>query len=162
NGRRRRSTCPSARCALGRACAERFCRQMSLCMWNSSMRNPLSRRELLRASSTGFGALALAALLANETSATPPAADALAPKPPQFRARAKRVISLFMHGGPSQVDTFDYKPLLARDHGKPLPFAKPRVVSSETGNLLQSPFKFRQYSQCGAWASEIFPHIGSV
>jgi hypothetical protein len=64
-----------------------------------------------------------------------------------------------MHGGPSQVDTFDYKPLLARDDGKPLPFAKPRVFSSQTGNLLASPWKFRQHGQCGAWVSELFPHV---
>jgi hypothetical protein len=69
------------------------------------------------------------------------------------------VIFLFMHGGPSQVDTFDYKPLLERDHGKPLPFAKPRVVSSATGNLLRSPWKFRQYGKSGAWVSELFPHL---
>ena len=60
---------------------------------------------------------------------------------PHFPAKAKRVIFLFMHGGPSQVDTFDHKPLLDRDHGKPLPFAKPRVVSGKTGNLLRSPFQ---------------------
>jgi hypothetical protein len=64
-----------------------------------------------------------------------------------------------MHGGPSQVDTFDYKPLLERDHGKPLPFAKPRIVSSETGNLLRSPWKFRQHGESGAWVSELFPAI---
>ncbi len=67
-----------------------------------------------------------------------------------------------MHGGPSQVDTFDYKPLLTRDHGKPLPFAKPRVVSSETGNLLASPWKFTQHGQSGAWVSELFPHVAGV
>src|SRR5262249_1289322 len=66
---------------------------------------------------------------------------------------------LFMHGGPSQVDTFDYKPLLTRDHGKPLPFAKPRVVSSQTGNLLRSPWKFQQHGQCGRWVGELFPHV---
>jgi hypothetical protein len=64
-----------------------------------------------------------------------------------------------MHGGPSQVDTFDYKPLLERDDGKPLPFPKPRVVSSATGNLLRSPWKFQQHGQSGAWVSEIFPHV---
>jgi hypothetical protein len=64
-----------------------------------------------------------------------------------------------MHGGPSQVDTFDYKPLLQRDSGKPLPFAKPRVVSAETGNLLGSPWKFRRHGQSGAWVSELFPHV---
>ena len=70
------------------------------------------------------------------------APDPLAVKAPHFPARAKRVIFLFMHGGPSQMDTFDYKPLLKRDHGKPLPFARPKVVSSETFNLLQSPWAF--------------------
>jgi len=67
----------------------------------------------------------------------------LAARPPHFAPKAKRVIFLFMHGGPSQMDTFDYKPLLNRDHGKPLPFAKPRVVSAETGNLLRSPLHVR-------------------
>jgi hypothetical protein len=64
------------------------------------------------------------------------------------------VIFLFMHGGPSQVDTFDYKPLLIRDHGKPLPFARPKVVSSETFNLLKSPWAFKQYGESGAWVSD--------
>ena len=114
----------------------------------------LSRREMLRTCSAGFGNLALASLLADESQANP-----LASKPPHRTPRAKQVIFLFMHGGPSQVDTFDYKPLLARDHGKPLPFAKPRVVSGKTGNLLKSPFRFRQHGQCGAWVSELFPHV---
>src|SRR5262245_3878599 len=114
----------------------------------------LTRRELLRQSSIGFGSLALAALLGDDAMANP-----LANRQPHFSARAKRVIFLFMHGGPSQVDTLDYKPLLARDHGKPLPFAKPRVVSGETGNLLKSPFRFRQYGQSGAYVSELFPHL---
>ncbi len=119
----------------------------------------LTRREMLRASSAGFGSLALAGLLTEQTRAdernTP-----LAPKAPHFPAKARRVIFLFMHGGPSQVDTFDYKPLLERDHGKPLPFDKPRVVSSQTGNLLKSPWKFRQYGQSGAWVSDLFPQVG--
>jgi hypothetical protein len=122
--------------------------------WNPPSR-PLSRRELLRLSCAGFGGLALAALLGEEARA----ADPLAPRAPHFTPRAKRVLFLFMHGGPSQVDTFDYKPLLERDDGKPLPFAKPRVVSSETGNLLRSPWQFRQYGQSGAWVSELFPHL---
>ena len=78
---------------------------------------------------------------------------------PHFPARAKRVIFLFMHGGPSQVDTFDHKPLLERDHGKPLPFAKPRVRSGQTGNLLRSPFRFQQYGESGIAVSELFPHL---
>ena len=95
----------------------------------------LTRRDMLRVSSAGFGSLALASLLQEEASAAGP----LAPRKPHFPARAKQVIFLFMHGGPSQVDTFDYKPLLERDHGKPLPFSKPRVFSAMTGNLLKSP-----------------------
>ena len=124
--------------------------------WNSYLNQTLSRRDLLKVSSAGFGSLALAGLLAQDE-ARAASADPLAIKAPHFPARAKRVIFLFMHGGPSQVDTFDYKPLLKRDHGKPLPFARPKVVSSETFNLLQSPWAFKQYGQSGAWVSDLFP-----
>jgi Protein of unknown function (DUF1501) len=136
-----------------------------------------SRREMLRVGGAGFGGLALAAMLGEagrgqetraqqaatlgqQSSADAQKTNPLAPKPPHFVPKAKRVIFLFMHGGPSQVDTFDYKPLLTRDHGKPLPFDKPRVVSSQTGNLLASPWKFQQYGQSGAWVSDLFPHVG--
>ncbi len=130
--------------------------------WNAcDCPKPLSRREMLRGSAAGFASLALAGLLADEVAAAA-VGNPLAPRLPHFPARAKRIIFLFMHGGPSQVDTFDYKPLLARDHGKPLPFAKPRVVSSETGNLLQSPWKFNQHGQSGAWVSELFPHVAGA
>ena len=122
----------------------------------------LSRRELLRRSGGGFAALALAGLLAEESrAAAPDPRHPLAARPPHFPAKAKRVIFLFMHGGPSQVDTFDYKPLLDRDHGKPLPFAKPRVVSGKTGNLLRSPFKFQRYGQSGMAVSQIFPYLAA-
>src|SRR5882724_8692716 len=106
----------------------------------------VTRRDLLRLSASGFGFLALADLLSRPASAaqaTRPS-DPLSPKAPHFAPKAKRVIFLLMNGGPSQVDTFDYKPLLQRDDGKPLPFARPRVVSSQTGNLLGSPFRFRR------------------
>jgi len=122
----------------------------------NNVTRPMNRREMLRTSGAGFGSLALASLLSDESSA----ADRLAATSPHHTPRAKQVIFLFMHGGPSQVDTFDYKPLLERDHGKPLPFALPRVVSAATGNLLKSPFKFKQYGESGAHVSEIFPHIG--
>jgi hypothetical protein len=115
----------------------------------------LTRRDMLRVSSAGFGSLALASLLQEEASAAGP----LAPRTPHFPARAKQVIFLFMHGGPSQVDTFDYKPLLERDHGKPLPFSKPRVFSATTGNLLKSPFTFKQHGDSGIWMSQLFPHL---
>lgn len=126
--------------------------------WCHDCQRPLSRREMLRSASAGFGSVALAALFGERAHAAS-AANPLAPRPPQFPASAKRVIFLFMHGGPSQVDTFDYKPLLERDHGKPLPFSKPRVFSSQTGNLLKSPWQFRQYGQSGTWVSDLFPHV---
>ena len=134
---------------MSSACRQFACRQFD---------RVVSRRAMLRGSAAGFGALALSSLLAADT---PPAAgeSPLAERAPHFAARAKRVIFVFMHGGPSQVDTFDYKPLLERDHGKPLPFDKPRVVSSQTGNLLRSPWKFQQYGQSGAWVSELFPQV---
>jgi len=130
--------------------------------WNSYINRRLSRRELLRVSSTGFGSLALAALLGEDARAATVGSGApspLAVKVPHFAPKAKRVIFLFMHGGPSQVDTFDYKPLLKRDHGKPLPFKRPKVVSSETFNLLKSPWEFKQYGQSGMWVSDLFPEL---
>src|SRR5438270_11777359 len=128
--------------------------------WLATAEPALSRRELLRRGGNGFAALALAGLLAEESrgEAIDPR-NPLAPRPGHFPAKARRVIFLFMHGGPSQVDTFDYKPLLDRDHGKPLPFAKPRVVSSPTGNLLRSPWNFARHGQSGAWVSELLPHL---
>ena len=78
---------------------------------------------------------------------------------PHFPARAKRVIFSFMKGGPSHVDTFDPKPLLTRDDGQPVPFAKPRVQFAATSNLLKSPWNFRQYGESGMWVSDLFPQL---
>jgi hypothetical protein len=116
-----------------------------------------SRRDLLRRAGAGFGSLALTALLADESRAAPGAADPLAPRPPHFAARARRVIFLFMPGGPSQVDTFDPKPRLTRDHGKP----SPKLYLGKQRNLLASPWKFRKYGQSGLDVSELFPHVGA-
>lgn len=116
-----------------------------------------SRRDLLASSACGFGWLAGKSLLASSESG----AKSTLPLP-HYAAKAKRVIFLFMHGGPSPMDTFDYKPILNKDSGKPCPLPKPRVVSAETGNLLGSPFSFSQKGQCGAWVSELFPHIGHI
>ena len=124
-----------------------------------------SRRAMLERSGVGFGSLALAALLAEQQSARAASEQAteplhpLAPRTPPLPARAKRVIFLFMKGGPSHLDTFDYKPLLQRDDGKPLPFKKPRVQFAQTGMLLGSPWKFRRHGQSGGWVSELFPHV---
>jgi len=131
--------------------------------WDFVPHRRLSRRQMLQRSSAGFGGLALAALLGEEAgAASADHSNPLAPKAPHFPARAKRVIFLFMHGGPSQIDTFDYKPLLQRDHGKPLPFKRPKVVSSETYNLLKSPWEFKQYGDSAAWVSELFPNVAGI
>lgn len=119
---------------------------------------------MLHRCGAGFGALALADILSR--SDTSQAASREAPVSPiaqrltHFAARAKRVIFLFMHGGPSHVDTFDYKPELMQRDGQPLPFEKPRIQFAQTGNLLRSPWKFRQYGESGAWISDLFPHVG--
>ena len=114
------------------------------------------RRELLRGLGAGFGMLALRGLVAAQQDSR---AAPLAPRRGTLPVRAKRVIFLFMHGGPSQVDTFDHKPLLARDDGKPLPFDKPRIQFAQTGNLMRSPWKFARHGQSGAWVSELFPEV---
>jgi len=119
----------------------------------------VSRRELLRTSAAGFGYLALASLLNDEARASETALNPLAPRMPHFPARAKRIIFLFMKGGPSHVDTFDYKPLLQRDHGRPYPFTRPRVTFAPTGSLLASPWRFQRSGGCGIAVSELFPHV---
>ena len=116
-----------------------------------------SRRRLLQQFALGFGSLALTSLLAEEQARA--AADPVAPKAPHFPARARRVIFLFMKGGPSHLDTFDPKPLLDRDHGKPYPGQRPRVTFAKTGTLLRSPWTFRQYGRSGIPVSELFPHV---
>ena len=131
-----------------------------------------TRRDMLKQCCAGFGSVALAAMLADEARAQevlsrPGKVNPLQPSPlamrqPHFAPKAKRVIFLFMHGGPSQVDTFDYKPRLQADHGKPLPFAKPRVVFAETGNLMASPYSWKQHGESGAWVSEIFPETAKI
>lgn len=120
----------------------------------------LSRRYLLRRAACGFGSLSLSAMLGQEAlrAAEPP--NPLAPRQPHFPARASRVIFLFMHGGPSHMDTFDPKPLLDRDHGKPLPFKRPLTFAEgNVGNLMKSPWRFKQHGQSGLPISELFPNV---
>lgn len=126
------------------------------------MENLFSRRQMLHRAGAGFGSLALTDMLARQSISSEAASSGAVPiaGSGHFPARAKRVIFLFMHGGPSQVDTFDYKPALAIRDGKPLPFAKPRIQFAQTGNLLTSPWKFRQYGDSGAWVSDLFPNVG--
>jgi Protein of unknown function (DUF1501) len=118
-----------------------------------------NRREVLRRAGAGFGSMALAALLADEVSAAAPTpANPLSPRPPHFPGRARRVIFLFMPGGPSQVDTFDPKPRLTRDHGKPAP----KLYLGQQRKLLASPWRFRKQGESGLEVSELFPHVGSL
>lgn len=110
-----------------------------------------SRRRLLQTVSAGFGYLAFAGM--SNRLAAAEAVDSqnpLLPKPPHFAPRAKRVIFLCMRGGPSHVDTFDYKPQLTRDHGKQGKYG---------GSLLKSPWQFRQRGESGLWISDIFPRV---
>ncbi|WP_422930596.1 DUF1501 domain-containing protein [Singulisphaera sp. PoT] len=122
---------------------------------------PLNRRRVLGTFANGFGMMGLAGLLADETRGDAGANNPLVERPPMYPARAKRVIFLFMSGGPSHVDTFDPKPRLEKDDGKPLPFEMPHLVRTKTGNLLKSPFKFRRHGGSGIEVSELFPHVAS-
>lgn len=124
------------------------------------MTDNYSRRQLLQRVGAGFGSIALADMLVRQSACLGGQGLNAGMSRTHFPPRAKRVIFLFMHGGPSQVDTFDYKPQLAARTGEPLPFAKPRVQFGQTGNLLASPWKFRQYGESGAWVSDLFRHVG--
>jgi hypothetical protein len=134
-----------------------------------------SRRRFLGQLGAGFGALALEAKLRQEllaaTASRRPVIDPLrpyAPRLPHFKPRAKSVIFLFMVGGPSQVDTFDYKPTLQKLAGQPLPgsvrqaIEKTKFANVTFGcedKLLASPYKWRQHGDSGMWVSELFPHL---
>jgi hypothetical protein len=128
-----------------------------------------ARRDFLFRAGQGFGGLALAHLLGqdgllaagceNIAGVTSP----FSPKQPHFKPRAKNVISLFMCGGVSHLDTFDPKPALDKYHGQPLPGEKDiQVQQGYPGPVMRSPYKFKKYGQSGIEVSELFPHIGSM
>jgi len=122
----------------------------------------LSRRELLGRMGNGFASLGLLGLLGESALAvdTPQASrtmNPLAPRKPPLRPRAKRVIFLFMNGGPSQVDTFDPKPALQKYAGQAIPLDLP--TERKTGAALPSPYAFKRHGQSGIEVSEIFPHV---
>lgn len=118
----------------------------------------LTRRELLQRCGTGLGALAFAQLAGEATRADEKtAANPLAPKAPHFAPKVKRVIHLFMNGGPSRVDTFDPKPMLDKYDGKPLPIHL--KTERKTGVGFASPWKFQKHGQSGIEVSELFPHV---
>jgi len=117
---------------------------------------------MLMRCANGFGAVALTSLL-NESAFGGPTIDRrdpLAPKPTHFPAKAKSVIFLFMDGGPSQVDTFDPKPLLEKEHGQPIKLKVPPTQFDSVGAVLKSPWKFKNYGQSGVPVSDLFPHVG--
>ncbi len=115
----------------------------------------MTRRDMLRTMGAGFGMTGLAGTLSADTPTNP-----LAPKNPHFAAKAKHVIFLFLNGGPSQVDTFDPKPLLQKYSGQPMPTGNLKT-ERKTGSLLGSPFKFNRYGKSGIEVSEIFPKLGA-
>src|SRR6202048_1689268 len=122
-----------------------------------------SRRDLLRSIGTGFG-MAGSAQGLNDSKApgmVEASANPLAPRAPQFPARAKHVIFLFLNGGPSQVDTFDPKPMLTKHDGKPIPGGGMQT-ERKTGNLMRSPIAFKKCGKSGIEVSEIFPRIGEA
>ncbi len=121
-----------------------------------------SRRAMLRSAAAGFGGLALSGILGQQaaTAATNNADSPGHLKQLHFPQRARRIIFLFMWGGPSHVDLFDPKPRLTKDHGQPI--SAESVGSKRSGNLgtaMGSPFKFRQHGEGGVWISELFPQV---
>jgi hypothetical protein len=125
---------------------------------------PQSRRQWLQQLGCGFGSLALADLLSREARANVPvgrSANPFAVLPPHFTPKAKRIIFLYMPGGPSHVDLLDPKPRLEVDNGKPLPFEKPKLERTKTGNLLASPWKFSRHGEAGIEVSELLPGLAS-
>ncbi len=114
------------------------------------LNSPNSRRQFMAQSLSGFGALALNAIAQGSTSVKPK---------PHFTPKAKSVIYLYMEGGPSQVDTFDHKPLLKEMAGKPIPFEKPSTVFNSSNKIMPSPFEFERKGESGSWVSELFPNL---
>jgi hypothetical protein len=120
----------------------------------------ISRRDMLTRCACGFGALALggvASRLAASQQGVVLSGGGL-----HHAALAKRVIFLYMDGGPSQIDTFDPKPALNELDGKPFPVTKERTQFNDNGNTLASPFKFAQHGESGIWVSDLFPHVATV
>ncbi len=119
----------------------------------------ISRRAMLRNSACGFGYLALAGLTASARGANPAAAPV-----PHFPPRAKRAIFLFMQGGPSHVDSFDYKPILDQEDGKMMPFDDARILANtgmraSSHRIMKPLWPFAQHGDCGRWVSELFPQM---
>ncbi len=130
----------------------------------------VSRRDFLFRAGEGISGLALACMLqqdgllaADAACVSDGIASPTAPREPHFKPRAKAVISLFMSGGVSHVDTFDHKPMLEKHHGEPLTGkGRVRVRQGFPGPLMRSPFDFQRHGECGKQVSELFPHVGAM
>src|SRR2546421_4015484 len=120
---------------------------------------PPSRRDMLLQCANGFGAVALAALLGDRAYGA--VRDPMAPQAPHYGARARNVIFLFMDGGPSQMDTFDPKPRLDREHGQPIKVKVEPTQFNNVGTVLKSPWRFRRYGDSGIPVSDLFPYVAS-
>ena len=133
-------------------------------MYRELSRIPVTRRGLLRGAAYGFGLFGLSDLLADRTGLAAAAQNPLAPRAPHFEPRAKRVIFLFMHGGPSSIDIFDPKPRLYRDHGKPLPIKRPLAFDDEhpPGPLMKPLWDFHPGGKSGIPVSDLFPEVRDV
>jgi hypothetical protein len=139
-------------------------------MFHRNPLRPIDRRDALRQLGAGFGTLGLASMLAPSSAGSGVAyADTvshsespLAPRAPHFAPKAKHVIQLFMPGGPSQVDTFDYKPEIAKHSGQRPESVDRKSLRNTKMGLMPSPYSFRQHGQCGRWVSEIFPHVAEL
>lgn len=135
---------------------------MSRCRACSGFEAPVSRRELLARFGSGLSGIALASLLVGEGRGVFAAEEASDP-PPHHPARAKRVVQIFLQGGLSQVDSFDYRPELIKYHGKSMPTTeKPDPLFGKVGLLHQPHFPFRQRGQSGLWISDLFPHLAEL
>lgn len=121
----------------------------------------LTRRSVLKNAACGFGSVALAALMADKNYAGLLTTDSDVKKSDgtHHKPKVKQVVYLYMDGGPSQVDTFDPKPRLAKEHGKPFSMKIEPTQFNNIGNTLQSPWKFKQYGDCGTPVSELFPYV---
>src|SRR5262245_21199695 len=120
----------------------------------------VTRRAAISRIGAGFGSLGMAAMLADEQAqGATNTASPLAPELPHFAPRAKHVIQLFMPGGPSQCDTFDYKPDIAQYAGQRPAEVDRKSLRNTKNGLFPSPFGFKQYGECGKWVSDIFPHV---
>src|ERR1700733_1605955 len=117
---------------------------------------PLSRREILRRCSLGFGSIAFAGLFSERARAS---AAAPVPGKPHFLPRVKNVIFCYMSGGVSHVDSFDPKPELTKRHGQPMPVPVKPTMFNNNGNIMGSPWEFKKRGQSGLEISELFPHI---